>query len=325
MAFDRYSPLAASDEIVRRTMSPIAADRTSSYMQDKHQRLPEQSIDLAEERFSIYVPQGEVPGHGYGLVVFIPPYDEAKIPPDWRKVFDRHHLIYVAADRSGNEFNMIWRRLPLALHAYENVAARYRLDPARIIVSGWSGGSRTAMRVALSYPDVFRAAILNSGADPFGNAGIAVPPGDLFRLFQERSRLVMVSGTEDVLIGMRDDEMRVSAENLCVQGLLSQPMRRIGHALMSAQALENALDAIEADSPQGIGSHKVGLVECRTGIQSEIDAGLAHVRSLIEQGKKKQAGEELSRIDARFGGLAAPDSVELARTTVALPANPSEH
>ena len=56
LAFDRYSPLAASEEILRRTMSPIAVDRVSTYMRDKHQRLPEQSIDLAEEKFSLYVP-----------------------------------------------------------------------------------------------------------------------------------------------------------------------------------------------------------------------------------------------------------------------------
>ena len=231
----------------------------------------------------------------------------------------------MAAEKSGNDFNMIWRRLPLALHAYENVAARYRLDPARVTISGWSGGSRTAMRVALSYPDVFRAAILNSGADPFGNAGIAVPPDDLFRLFQERSRLVQVSGTEDVLIGMRDDEMRDSAKKLCVQNIVSQPMRRIGHALMDAQALENAIDAIESEATPVVASQKPGLNECRAGIQSEIDTGLARVRSLIEQRRKKQAGVELSQIDAHFGGLAAPDSVGLARAIIALPADANAH
>ena len=325
VVFDRYSPLASSEEIVRRTMSPIAADRIASYLKDKRQQLPGQSIDLGKERFSLYVPQGEVPEQGYGLIVFIAPYDEAKIPPDWRKVFDRHHLIYAAAEKSGNDSNMLWRRLPLALHAYENVAARYRLDPARITISGWSGGSRTAMRVALSYPDVFRAAILNSGADPFGNAGIAVPPAELFKLFQQRSRLVMVSGTEDVLINMRDDEMRESARKLCVQQPVSQPMRWVGHALMDAQVLEKAIAAIESGATSNDVSRNPDLTVCRAGIQSEIDAGLARVRSLIGQHEKKSAGEEVSRIDARFGGLAAPDSVDLARAIVIMPSDANAH
>lgn len=53
--------------------------------------------------------------------------------------------------------------------------------PAPITIAGWSSGARSVMRVALSYPDAFHAAILNSGTDPFGNAGIAVPPNSFHR------------------------------------------------------------------------------------------------------------------------------------------------
>src|SRR5260221_14297613 len=80
VTFDRYSPLANSNEIMLRTLSPVAADRVLGYLRDKSQQLPEQSIDLSVERFEMYVPQGEQPAGGYGLLVFIPPSDEAKVP-----------------------------------------------------------------------------------------------------------------------------------------------------------------------------------------------------------------------------------------------------
>jgi predicted esterase len=317
IAFDRYSPLASSAEIVRRTLSPIASDRVLGYLHDKSQQLPEQSIDLSNERFEIYVPQGDPPADGYGLIVFIPPWDEPKAPTQWRQALDRLHLIYVSADRSGNDFNMLWRRLPLALHAYENVAARYKLNPDRIYVSGFSGGSRTAMRAALSYPDVFRGAILNSGSDPFGDAGIAVPPAELFRQFQQRSRIVLVSGTEDLIIDARDAGMLDSANRLCVGGVGTQPMHDVGHAPMRGVMLEHAIAEIERDRTGETARHADALARCRAGIAAEIAQGLQQVRALIEQGDRTGAGRALSRLDERFGGLAAPDSVELARQLLA--------
>lgn len=311
--FDRYSPLAASNEIVRRTLSPIAAERVLGYLHDNSQHLPDQSIDLSGEHFELYIPPGAPPTDGYGLIVFIAPWDEPRIPSEWRKAFDRHHLIYVSADRSGNDNNMLWRRLPLALHAYENIAARYKLNPERIYVSGFSGGSRTAMRAALSYPDVFRGAILNSGSDPFGNSGIAVPPTELFHLFQQRSRVVLVSGTLDIDIDARDAGMLDAANRLCVGGISTQPMRDTGHALMRGVMLDHAIDALETANSATVANHADALARCRAGIALEVAQGLQQARAFAASGDKTAAGRAISRLDERFGGIAAPDSVDLAR------------
>jgi predicted esterase len=227
-------------------------------------------------------------------------------------VFDRHGIIYIAARKSGNDHNMIGRRIPLALHAYENIARRYRLNPDRVYISGFSGGSRTAMRVALYYPDIFHGAILNSGSDPFGNAGIGIPAAELFFLFQSRTRMVQVTGTEDEFVKLEDTKMRTSAASFCVQNLYSQPMRKMGHALMSAQALESAIVRIEKTP-----ADKNNLSECRDQLKLAIDDGLNAAQKLLDQGLRKKAGEQLSVIDARYGGLAAPRSVEIARKILA--------
>jgi len=312
LGFDKYSPVANTNEIIRRIMSPISADRVQSYYRENAQTLPQQSILIEKEQFDFYLPLGEPPADGYGVIVFIAPYDEAPIPFQWRKVFDRHGIIYIAARKSGNDHNMIGRRIPLALHAYENIAHRYRLNPDRVYISGFSGGSRTAMRVALYYPDIFHGAILNSGSDPFGNAGIGIPSAELFSLFQSRTRMVQVTGTEDEFVKLEDTKMRTSAAAFCVQNLYSQPMRRTGHALMNTQMLETAIVRIEK-SP----ADKNNLSQCRDQLKLAIDDGLNATQKLLDQGLKKRAGEQLSVIDQRYGGLAAPRSVEIARKILA--------
>ena len=313
LRFQEHSPAAATDEIIRRIMSPVSADRIQSYYRNDANALPRQSILLEKESFDFYMPVGDPPVKGYGLLVFIAPFDEAVIPAEWRKVLDRAGIIFVAARRSGNNHHMIGRRIPLALHAYENVSRQYRLDPARVYISGFSGGSRTAMRVALAYPDIFHGAILNAGSDPFGKAGIAMPPKELFLLFQGRTRMVQVTGTYDEIVAMGDSRMRKSARDYCIQHLDVQPMRRTGHALMGAKALQAALSWLEmpqADTP--------GSAQCLDHLQLEIADGLKEVQDSINRGQKQKAGRQLSIIDNSYGGLAAPASTEMARKILSM-------
>jgi len=313
VVFDRYSPLASSAELVRRTYSPIAAERVFGYLRDKSKELPDQTIDLSAERFSLYIPAGDPPAEGYGLIVFITPGIDGAVPGDWRPVLDRHRLIYVDADHSGNESNMLWRRIPLALDAYENVAARYHLNPERVYISGFSFGSRTAMRMALWYPDVFRAAILNSGSDAFGDDDTEIPKDDLFREFQERTRLVQVTGSRESDNNDDDAAMRDSAARYCVQNVSAQPVRAAGHLQMPGPSLEQAIVTIEQGTAAEAASRADALASCRAGMATEIAQGLEQVRGLIAKGDKSQASKALMQLDRRFGGLAAPDSVELWR------------
>jgi hypothetical protein len=134
-----------------------------------------------------------------------------------------------------------------------------------------------------------------------------------FREFQQQSRVVLVSGSEDLLIDARDAAMLDSAEKLCVEGISTQPMLHVSHMQMRGPMLEHAIAAIERDRTAEKARHADPLAQCRSGIAAEIAQELKRVRALIAQGDKIEAGHVLSKLDDRFGGLAAPDSVELAR------------
>ncbi len=307
MVFTQYSPLSRTAEIARRTLTPVTFGRGQQALSAKGLQLREQAIDLAQEKFVIYLPAGAPPKDGYGLLVFVAPWPEATRPNFWRRPLDRHGLIFVSAANSGNEVSILDRRLPLALTAYENVRARYPLDPRRIYIGGLSGGSRAALVTALAYPDVFRGALLNAGSEPIGGeAGIYLPPADLFRKFQE-TRLVYVTGTQDELNLHGDEFSRDSMREWCVFDVEVRMARRLGHEPLDAPSLDRALEALDQRSAVDAGK----LALCNARVQRELLAKLADAEAALARGDGDGARARLKAIDGRYGGLAAPAILEL--------------
>src|SRR5689334_18634000 len=111
VTFGDYGAAASSSELARRVLTPLAFERIKPHLSSARS----QPLDLAQERFVVYVPQGEPPPGGYGLLVFVPPWPEAALPKDWAHVLDRRGMIFVSAARSGNDADTLDRRIPLAL------------------------------------------------------------------------------------------------------------------------------------------------------------------------------------------------------------------
>jgi hypothetical protein len=51
----------------------------------------------------------------------------------WAEILERRGVIFVSAENSGNEANVLDRREPLALLAAPNTMQRYRVDPQQTI------------------------------------------------------------------------------------------------------------------------------------------------------------------------------------------------
>jgi pimeloyl-ACP methyl ester carboxylesterase len=268
--------------------------------------LSAQSIDPSKETFTVYVPAMKPP-HGYGLLVFVPPWGEAKMPEAWASVFDQYGVIYVSAANSANDANVLGRRDPLALIEYQNVVDRYPVDPEHVYVGGFSGGSRVAMRLALGYPDVFRGALLDAGADPIGDPKAPLPPRELFQPFQNNSRIVFISGDEDTLNVQTDKASRRSMRDWCVTDTDVEVAPHTAHDTPDTTAFARAFAALTAPEPPDAAQ----LASCRAGIDAELTSKLQQADALLAGGNRNDARKLLLEIDARFGGLAAPKSVEL--------------
>ncbi|WP_266183741.1 PHB depolymerase family esterase [Dyella humicola] len=313
VTFTQYSTYASSAELARRLVSPLNALRLQQQAEASHVSVSEQPIDLARERFALYVPAHEPPD-GYALLVFVPPWSQAEVPPRWIPALDRLGVILVSAAQSGNDANVLDRRDPLALLAAHNVISRYHVDPSRVYVGGFSGGSRVALRLALGYPDLFHGALLEAGSDVIGEQ-VPVPPRDLLYRFQEATRVVYLTGQRDAFHEDADKQSRRSLQACCVFDVDNEPRPWAGHELADGASLERALKSLAVHRPAEPGK----LASCRATMDSLLSQQLDQAQGLIANGATGPARQLLDQIDTRYGGLAAPRSVELAQRLSGVP------
>ena len=308
VTFSEYSPLANASEIARRTLSPLVALEVNRRGAQSGRTLVEQTVRLADEDFVIYVPTHRPPS-GYALLVFVPPWQDARLPAGWAPILERYDTIFVSAARSGNDAGVMDRREPLALLAAVNVIRQFPVDADAVFIGGFSGGARVAQRLALAYPDLFRGAILNAGSDPIGSQDMPLPPKDLFYRFQESSRLVYVTGEIDPRLGMDQDSLR-SMHQWCVFAVQSHVEPSAGHEVLGSTAFAWALSAVLHDRPAA----SFRLPDCRAAIDQDIKTQLDAVEQQLKSGAPGSGERVLRKVDARYGGLAAPRSIELANS-----------
>jgi predicted esterase len=307
LTLDALSPLASASELTARLLTPVTQDRIARFREKVGLTLEDQTIVPGEEPFELFVPEPGPDGE-YGLMVFIWPADDIQVPGDWWQVFRDRRMIYIASRRSGNDENIFDRRVPLALHGYEYVRSKYNVDPERVYIGGFSGGSRTAQRVVMAYPDVFRGVFLAGGADALGGeSGFTLPSEALSRMLQQRTRFVFSTGGNDHPNRAKDARARKNLEALCMQGVRVVPQNGVEHWVPNGRGFIRALNELERAVPQN-----ADAAACDENLRRTIDDGLASVKRKIADGDLKAAGELLGRLDAQYGGLAAPSSVELA-------------
>lgn len=262
VTFSDYAPQTELQELFRRLLAPQDWQTTQAVLAKTNGALQAQPLDLAQEHFVVYVPSSPPPAAGYGLMVFVPPWNAAIMPGEWTFVFDEAHMIYVSAANSGNNQRVDTRRITLAVLAEANIAKRYPIDPARIYIGGLSGGSRVAMRIALAYPDIFDGAFLNAGSDPIGTDRVPLPPPELLKRFQEHSRLYYATGAQDVgSLGLDASSLR-SMRAFCMFNVRQQVVPNTTHELASARVLEQALAYLDAPPA----SDAAQLSSCRAAL-----------------------------------------------------------
>jgi len=77
---------------------------------------------------------------------------------------------------------------------------------------------------------------------------------------------------------------------------------------MDAAAFNRSLEALLAAGPRD----RERLESCRRRISAELSAQLKEAGDLAAAGKREALHRRLQKIDARFGGLAAPRITELS-------------
>lgn len=160
---------------------------------------------LDNEHMWIRLPADHDPEATAGLVVWVSPTPNWRIPPPFAVVLDGLGFIAVGVDNTGNQRAII-DRLQLQFDAIATVADRYRVDPDRVYVTGVSGGGRCSSILVGCFPDRFAGALPIVGLDsphvlPLDDGKLIAGSfkrqrGDRLRLVRER-RVFAITGSED--------------------------------------------------------------------------------------------------------------------------------
>jgi hypothetical protein len=166
-------------------------------------------VDLTRERFGVVVPDGLPAGQEHGLLVWISPTPFGGLRDDALTAeLAARGLIWIGAHDAGNP-RLPLERHALALAAVAGARERWRIDPGRIYVAGYSGGGRIASQLAMLWSEVFRGGLFVMGCNWYERLAVsgrpgahwdppfASPPASDLRHLRREGRFVLLTGERD--------------------------------------------------------------------------------------------------------------------------------
>jgi hypothetical protein len=173
-----------------------------------------------------------------GALVFVKPVDSGELPEGWGPVLDEKNLIWIAAERYGNERPRA-QRILAAMAAANLIETLHAVDKTRVYVAGMSGGGRIASQIAARFPRRFDGALYIVGADFWTSAEEKYLPGIV------ANRYVFMTGARDF---NRRDMKRVFAkyEAAGAKNARLMDLPALGHEYPNAAQLAQAIEFLDA-------------------------------------------------------------------------------
>ncbi len=196
--FADRSPDSAIETIARRVGWPMSAITRSA----------EPNYDLADESFEVTIPSTYRDDQSWGLLVWVSPGPECRLPPAYYPLLARHKLLVAGPNKAHNE-RASWIRVGLAIDAASNMQRQYRLDDRRIYIGGLSGGGRISSITAGTHPQLFHGGYYVIGCNFYRDVAVPdqpgrmwpgsfkLPAGNLLADVRTRSRHILLTGDTD--------------------------------------------------------------------------------------------------------------------------------
>ncbi len=190
-----------------------------------------------ELRWQLYVPDSYDAGKPAGVMVYVSPTRRGGPKPGWKDALDDRNMIWIAALDAGNKKPVVERALK-AVFATTFVAQKYEVDSDRVYVSGFSGGGKTAARVAATQPEIFKGAVYICGVEFWQDQP---PKIDKVRAMHH----VFLSGSND----FNQDETRKVHRKYKQAGVENSRLvvvRNMGHELPPTKYFAEAIDYLDS-------------------------------------------------------------------------------
>ena len=211
--------------------------------------------NVSMERFDILVPKKYKKGEPHGLFIWISPSNAPTLSPEWEAVLAEKKLIFVGAHNSGNN-REVFARMRLAIDANDGLRDLYDVDPARVYVSGFSGGGRVASMLGVTYADMFTGTIAFMGANFYTDVVDAaktevfqrryIPHDEIATLAKAEGRYVLVTGEKDFNL---KNTTAVYEDGFKKEGFQAVELMNIpgqGHQPPKAEWLKKAIEYLDA-------------------------------------------------------------------------------
>lgn len=236
------------------TKSPPVSDNAQLKMR-MHAAESPPPFSIGMEKFDIIVPKKYKKGDPHGLFIWISPSNAPSLSPEWEAVLAEKKLIFVGAHNSGNN-REVFARMRMAVDANDNLRDLYDIDPARVYVSGFSGGARVASMLGVTYADMFTGTIAFMGANFYTDVVDAdktevfqaryIPHEEIAELAKAEGRYVLVTGEKDFNL---KNTTTVYTDGFKKEGFKTVELMNIpgqGHQPPKAEWLKKALDILDA-------------------------------------------------------------------------------
>jgi predicted esterase len=240
-----YHPMAEYPETIRRILGGAAGQQVVDEFAGRT-GAARHSVDLRQESFHLYVPPHYDGNTPFGLIIYISPQEDGTPPKSFLRGLDAQNFILVSAHGAGNAADVLARRIPLALHAAQNIRSGYRIDPARIYVAGISGGAKVAAFLGVAYADVFAGSLMIVGSEPIAAGKIILPDGELGAKVLAERRYVFLTGDGD----FNREDIRRDVGSFRKAGVAQVKLidvRGMGHSAPTAKTFERALADLTGD------------------------------------------------------------------------------
>ena len=119
------------------------------------------------QSYALYLPSGYTPERKWPLLLCFDPGARGRVPVDlFRPAAEKYGWIVAG---SNNAENGPWDRIEAAIAAmWNDTRARFSVNERRIYTTGFSGGSRVSLEVALRFPENVAGVIVCCGGMPEG-------------------------------------------------------------------------------------------------------------------------------------------------------------
>ncbi len=212
------------------------------------------AYDVAKESFDILLPKNYRASEPHGVFIWISASDKPSIPADWEAALAEKKLIFIGAHKSGNP-RSIFDRMRLAIDANYSVRRIANIDPARVYLSGFSGGARVASMLSVCYADLFPGTICCMGVNFYTDITSLdgkqlflisyIPHDDFTKIAKTQCRFVLVTGEKDFNL---INTQAVFENGFKKEGFKSVELMNIpaqGHSPPNAEWLKKAIEFLD--------------------------------------------------------------------------------